>query len=239
MNKKLLITAATIFLIGSILFGLGFILEPNFNFTGSSSTIIENKKLEGFNNIDIEIIAADIEIKYGDDYQLDYSLSEKETIKRFEVIDHTLYFKTATAHFWGASFTDSYLVLTIPYGTQIEDIKLKTVSGDIDINGVDANSLKLKATSGDLDIVGNYGTMDLKLTSGDINFNGLIKDSANIDATSSDIELNIAQDIEIEVDGFASVEWNDNDRGRNFYKAGTEGKLHIKNTAGDIELNTR
>ena len=164
MNKRILTIAGAMFLIGATLLGIGFIIEPNLVSHSNSEAINETIELDSFKNINIDTIATDVQIEYGEKYSISYALSSKETLKNIEVKNDTLYFETKISAFFGIPFSDSYLVLTIPYDTKIDNLNLKTVSGDIEISNINSNNLKIKATSSDIDILGNYQKIDLKST---------------------------------------------------------------------------
>lgn len=196
-------------LIGIGLAGSGYMLggSMDWSYLPSSNRFFTEKNakhkiikedLDAFTNIDLACDAYDIVITQGDSYSVSYPeynnihttySIENDTLKLESKSEHTVNFSLS-----GTSNSDYALVLTIPSKQALNEITLKSCSGDIElshlnfdhINGtanygdiilshLSGNALELTADDGDVTIsnteltsgnfVLNYGDFDISSTS--------------------------------------------------------------------------
>jgi DUF4097 and DUF4098 domain-containing protein YvlB len=141
----------------------------------------------------------------------------------------------------------SFLVL-IPKGIEAKIINYKTVSGDLELNGLNVNKSNFKGTSGDMEISNvSLGTAKFSLVNGDVEIQGFKADSFEISLVNGDIELekgiiekdifvnSVSGDVELlEVEcKTASFNTVSGDiEGRNFYVE----DIKFKSVSGDVEI---
>lgn len=223
-------------LIGIGLAGSGYMLggSMNWSYLPSSNRFfteknakhkIIKKDLDAFTNIDLTSDSYDIVITQGDSYSLSYP--EYNNIHTtYSVKNDTLMLESKSEHtvnfsLSGTSYSDYSLVLTVPSKQALNEIMLKSSSGDIELSHltfdhinmtanygditlahVSGNALKLTADSGDVDISNtkltsgnftlNYGDFDIKSTT--ISEFALVNDSGDFSAekfTSDNTNLNL------------------------------------------------
>lgn len=167
----------------------------------------DSQTLEAFHSIEVDVLAADIQILPGEDWSLSYNLSEKEPLKHFGVEQGTLYVETSfdpSEHFEHKNW---FVTITVPTGTSLDEVELDTLSGNVDVQGFSCDSISLSSTSGNVtaqDITARE--VELDSTSGKIT-------ASNVSANSLEAE-SISDDLRVE---------------------GTFGKLELSTTSGDIE----
>ena len=84
-------------------------------------------------------------------------------------------------------------------GQVAEDAKIKTVSGDVELDRVDGD-LSVQCVSGDIRARAVAGSVDTKSVSGDIRLDALTAGDVRFTSVSGDIEIGIAQGSLIDVD---------------------------------------
>ncbi len=243
----------------------------------------ETFELNGITQIDIDTVSTDV-VFYESDTELEITLdckgySRKESITlETDKNNNTI---TATVKYpddwWiGINITDSLLSVGIPsdydknikiYGVSgsifmdsplsnsFEEIKVSTVSGDLDINCEKANVLDFNSTSGSLAVQKTViGSLYADTTSGDINVSNMnsaegdividtisgrvylvydILCKTRIDTVSGDVTLDIPNDSIIDLN-YNSVSGDINGS----YNANTAGVfIRVNTTSGDLNIN--
>jgi DUF4097 and DUF4098 domain-containing protein YvlB len=84
-------------------------------------------------------------------------------------------------------------------GEVAEDVRIKTVSGDVELERV-AGDLSVQCVSGDIRARSVAGSVDTKSVSGDIRIESLTAGDVRFSSVSGDIELGIAQGSLLDVD---------------------------------------
>uniref|UniRef100_UPI00344B5E7C DUF4097 family beta strand repeat-containing protein n=1 Tax=Carnobacterium sp. TaxID=48221 RepID=UPI00344B5E7C len=189
MLKKAVITLLILVIIGSALFYIGNTFADNdvssFTEKNSFSAQIdkenveknlleanfagENIKIDDFTDIDIDVMSANIFLVYGDDYSLKYNIHDREKIKTLDVSNGVLRFSTTFKLDMNVDYGDWYVQVTIPKGTEMGDLNLNTVSGDIAIEDSILKNAQLNSTSGEISIINSkIDTAEIKSVSNKI-----------------------------------------------------------------------
>lgn len=259
MSKKILTIAVMILLLGVTLFTIGYIKEPQLEVGSLGLKLSEgSQKLEELKNLEIEVVDADIYLTTGSDYSITYRLNQKEDIENFKQVGDTLNFKTKIHGRLGFYHDDWQVVITIPADVKLENVRLKTISGDIisnisNINNLELHSvsgdiklketktsdLKVKTTSGDIEFNNSHENVFLDSISGDIEFNGDIANALTIKTISSDIELDFNHAVDIETKGLADVEINGLIVKKAYDDPHASALITIDVVSGDIEITTK
>lgn len=194
MIKKIIIILLILATIGATLFIIGNVISDDeisdIIDTPSSQLQIENKNIEDkqsevdtsgdqsqldpFTDINIEVMSADIYLIYGDEYSLEYNIHDREKIKTFDVSNGVLNFDTTFKLDFKVDYGDWYVKVTIPKASEIADLNLTTVAGDIVIEDAVLENAKLNSTSGEVRVANSKIDMvEIKTVSSEIS----IKDS--------------------------------------------------------------
>lgn len=130
----------------------------------------ETQKLNKFSSIEVDVLAADINVVSGEDWSISYKLSEKEPLQRFGVEGDTLYLETKfdeTKRFDNTE--DWFITITIPENTTLTEVELETISGDVNVQNFSCGEASLSSTSGDVQAENITAMeMDVNSVSGDI-----------------------------------------------------------------------
>ena len=142
---------------------------------------------------------------------------------------------------------------------EANNISIKTISGDINLLDIYANSINLSTVSGEITTgeIDNLDAVTIKSTSGEISIDGITSKNGTIGNTSGDIEILIADitddfklstisgDIEVRLQNSSSfaanttsgnIDINNNEIDGNSYNEGN-GKFKFKTISGDIEID--
>ncbi|MCK4552446.1 MAG: DUF4097 family beta strand repeat protein [Tenericutes bacterium] len=139
----------------------------------------------------------------------------------------------------------------LPKGVNAHEFKLKTVNGDLEVEGLSANQVEIQATNGDLEI-DNLQSVDFKVTTvnGDIEVNHVSCEEFVASVVSGDIEISdmtckndiymntVSGDIEINDStcAEATLKTVSGDlEGNEFYPE----VVSLKSVSGDIDINNR
>lgn len=145
--------------------------------------------LTPFQSIQVNVIAADIRVVVGDQWKIDYSLSNIEKPIQCEVRNGTLYFETTKDQRFSTSHRNRYVTITVPRLEEFQNISLTTVSGDIELESVTTQSARFKTTSGDVELDQvTAQQLDVKCISGSVETSQCRIDSLGVDIVSGDIE---------------------------------------------------
>lgn len=237
-----IILALTTFLIYSIV----NIKSPNFTFFtnivgNNTNTIVKEQSytIDGKDQININLISSDIEIKVKDQEELEikqYSsknLEEKYLFKENNNESQINIEEEFNRKFIFAIFTPNIRYeIIIPKKYQ-ENIDVNTISGDIEFTPQNTNliykNFKLSSTSGDILLKDNLKTnnMTLKTVSGEIDTNNIDTKELLITSTSGDITL---EKIETKnskiktISGSIEIE-------------SITGKIKANTVSGDVDIN--
>lgn len=209
MIKKIIVILSVVWILGSVLFGIGYFLSNN-----DSGSVEQSLKTElnlgEFNSIEVKVKAADIKIQEGDTFSISYTLHDRERVKQAEVVDGTLYFVTGFDINWKVDFDDWNICITLPKGRTLEDLSLSTIDGDIEFDGRTIDIANLKSTSG-----------NIKLTN-------IIAEQVNCEVTSGEISITESQVTEATGVGKAT----------DIYFDGSFENVTINTVSGSCKLNS-
>ncbi len=201
------IISLCLILAGIGLAGCGFMLGgiPDFQYnldnhkvdTKRSSAKLITEELASFDNINLDIINADISLHYGDNYSISYytdTLSKKE----FKVSDGTLTVhsnadsQSHIINFTPFSINDSLsdIVITVPKNKKLQDITIANNSGDFDLSDIKCDTLSLDFDYGDVRIHNvTANESDITLQSGNLSLNKGKIESCNMELGYGDVAL--------------------------------------------------
>ena len=250
-----------------------FLLAAVFLFSLTGCTLIPKKEApelhEGvldseFTALKLDVDVADITIKPGDAFRVEYGLCNEPEIAAAD--DGTLTIREKAAdHWWdGIHFTQAmqpYVTITVPEGTVLNLVDVTVDVGDAAVSKLELGALHLDADVGDLKLqsvtvqgavdfsadVGNVdcremtvaGTVTIEVDTGDISFAG---SAARIDAETDvgDMQFLLAgtaEDwtMELETD-VGNVTVNGADQGNRFASRGGQYQLEAETDTGDVTV---
>lgn len=157
--------------------------------TDISAPQTEPQKLERFDSVKIDVLAADIYVVPGDGWSISYQLSEKEPLDHFGVEGSTLYFETSfdSKEYFDRN-EDWFVTVTVPANSPLSKLELETLSGNVEIRGFSCDTAELSSISGKVDAQDiSAQTMELESTSGDITTVNLSAGDLEAETVSSDL----------------------------------------------------
>ncbi len=219
MKNKLVLTCLIVAIIGIALAGIGTLfggrvygfnvgkgvhVNSNLNLGSEYKYIEENKELEAFKNLDMNMNFVDVRVEEADSFSIEYRVREDRAIET-RVDGDTLVISQKNPHgnitllsFGNVNVQNTseseYLILNIPEGEKFGSFSITNDCGDIDLPSLQADTLTINDSFGNLDVdTLQAAETDLSLESGDINVKRvqtdslLIKDSfGNVSIGSSD-----------------------------------------------------
>lgn len=225
MNKKLILTLLATLTAGAVMFGTGVFIgneskDKNENIHSESNAedvvseenedaVTNNKEMNSFENIYIRVLSGDVSIEYGDEYSLKYYLHGREKVKRFEVMDNTLYFDTGFESRYRPAYGDWKVTVTIPEDAVLKNIDIKTAAGDITISDKIFDE-------------GNFET-----AAGKIEFTDITANEIEMKSVSDEIKIRNSKISDIEAETVSS----------DINVSGTFGEVDMKSVSGDITVD--
>ncbi len=232
MTKKIIIGLISLLIVGVLLTGMAFFME-NGESEITGSTVKSERELDEFRDIVVDVIAADIQIQSGDTFSISYQLHHKEKVERCEVINGTLYFTTKIdmgfEKNWKFGDEQHTVCITVPDKTNLNDLNLSTISGDIAMVDREMHRASLHSTSGNILLTGvTAEQVACEVVSGDI----AIAESEMVESQAS------GKSADISFDGsFAYVDMN-TVSGDCSLISDTVQNIKIKNISGGIGVVT-
>ncbi len=226
-NFKIVISSITFFIILALSFkSYNSILEEEVLLDEKNPNIVE---LEPYTKINIASMSADISIKKGEDFTLEYKLHPREKLNIISVEDDTFNFGTDfTDEYrenWDTELYNWFLILTIPHNVELESLDIVTIEGEIFIEDWKIDNINIKTTTGDI-WLDNINANSMKLTS----------ISGDIDIYKSNIDMltinNISESIVVE-GRFNTVELSSMSDSISF-KGMVGNSLEISSVSGNI-----
>ena len=205
--SKIIITILSIVTVIIILFALFFRGIKSFAFGTGSSVRIEkgHEELEGTpTDIDINVSCADVTVKYGSEFSVDYSMP-RDLVPTVKYENGTLSLKNdgTNARIPINYSGDLYINVTIPEGTDLDKVTLSVDAGNIDISDIKADSLIMDIDAGNIDIENiEAEKIDVDCDAGNLDASGCTVDtfSINLDAGNADIDNCEIDTIDADVD---------------------------------------
>ncbi|MCF7926254.1 MAG: DUF4097 family beta strand repeat-containing protein [Candidatus Izimaplasma sp.] len=210
---------------------------------------------ESLTEINIALISEDVKIYLTDSETLDVYFRKVSDLKSYDISFKNGIFnlsKNKTINILRfASLKTPKFIIELPKATVLNKFNYKTVSGDVELTGIETNELVLKTTSGDFllngikfqegkinsvsgdfegsDVVGE--TLKLTLVSGDYELDNFhLSSKFDVSTVSGDVELT---DSEVGETNFHSV--SGDLEGKEFYPT----KIDMKTVSGDVEIYNR
>ncbi len=193
---------------------------------------VENPETVKNLTISTKNAAVDIDIEEGD--QLAYSFQNGKSIFSVNadqllsgVSDNTLVFEVSNPTGGNIGFQSASLTVYLP--AKLNDIKISSTSGDLDVSDVKFGSLVYSASSSDISFDSvESDSITLKTLSGDIDLEKVDSDSISLSTRSGDVEIN-------KVTGTLKIDCTSGDI---MIDKHSGGDLFAKSVSGDIEADT-
>lgn len=151
----------------------------------------EYKVIEEFNCIDLDIDMANVTIKTGEEFAIEYSLYE---YAKCIVKDKTLIIEEKNSNFFNVQFDfknrDTYLTIYIPENVKINIKNIDNSMGNIKISDIKLGELNINADMGKIDIKNvEIESLYVSNSMGDVNFNGIAEDKIIIKCEMGNVNL--------------------------------------------------
>lgn len=254
--KIWLITAASLVLIGCIIFG-GVMSMLKWDFTKLSTSRYETnnyKITENYSNISIITDTADIVFVFSDDKQCSVECYERENAKHSVTVkDGTLVISVAESGKWyeniGINFGTPKITVYIPQG-EYGTLSIKSSTGDVEIpKGLNFTSIDILENTGDVTCYASaLEDIKIKTTTGDIFVKNVSSSSFDLSVSTGKVTVSDARcagDFKVRVStgkaNLADISC------KNFISSGNTGdillkdviaceKLSIKRSTGDVKF---
>lgn len=155
------------------------------------SYINEEKKVEAFQSMDINLEYVDIEIKTSDHYGIEYKMNsnykfsykvENNCLKVTQKTKNNFSLFSIGVGFYQATQEDEYVIIYVPENVSLKNIVIKNDSADITYVGINANYLNIENEYGDIEIKKiESDTIVGKANSGKIHLSEIKADSLTVD----------------------------------------------------------
>lgn len=231
--------------------------------TESSGTTLstDTVSLPSFNTVKIDSKVMNLSIEKGDDYSIQCDSTEKLNPK-YEIKDNTLIVsqkqKIKIHNFMNTQKCSVHI--TIPEDTTLELINVDGATGDINLSNLDVTTLKIDNSVGDVKMDDcKTDSIDIDTSTGDVKLNGCEANEINVDTSVGDtvIKDNIFE--KLYVDGsvgdvkvsspkdlsdyaydldtsIGDVSINGVSHKKEYQQKGTDGKITVDNSTGDISI---
>lgn len=246
MSKKLvyilaclltfLVILLTVFMI-FVIANNGFSFKNNRGFIFTNYNKIIKEKTYDLNNVehlDFGLIASDIKFLVSDNNELKVVQYGNKKSKKFnEKVDNNSIEITDNTQFNIGFFninSGSRYEIYLP-NSYTNNLNIKTVSGEIELNSFELNikNLIVKSTSGDISLDSNIkaNKIETSTISGDISVNSFISENIKIKTTSGDINVD---NIDSKVLAVSTISGQ-------ISLGNITGELSLKTTSGDITVS--
>lgn len=187
-----------------------------------------------YTNISLETITADVRFEISEDGTSSVVVYEQEKVKHsVEVVGDTLTINVDDQRKWyeyiGVAFGAPRITIYLPSEDYVSDMKIKTTTGDINIEDMKVNSMGLQVTTGDIKIsdVDCDNNIKIKVTTGDTKILDTTCKKMNLDGNTGDVFLR-----SVIVEGALSIERNTGDVE---FEDCDAGEIYIETDTGDVE----
>ena len=188
-----LILAATGWIAGG---GNGFYIDRTGTHVYGTEPMQEGKKrLDKFQNIELDLPGVTVTFTASDHYGIEYSLSPSIKIKQMESLDGTLYVKSDSSHFFRLNFfstqiQESTVQIFYPVGLQFNRITANISTGSINGSEIHAETVDLRLSSGNLSMEKlSAGEIKIGITSGAVKLSDTKAKDISITNSSGKVEL--------------------------------------------------
>ncbi len=161
-------------------------------------TTISEKNLSPFSSISVDSVSLKTEIVYGDSYGFSAAYRNREL--NWDNVDGRLIIteKVFRGGFWffnmDFSFLsrgkDSYIKIYVPYGTQLDTLRVNSTSGGVLVGDLQCNDATIDVISGGTDILGlKAKNLSVNLTSGGMHLDRCEADIGRFSTISGKTEV--------------------------------------------------
>ncbi len=203
---KLIITILSIVTVIAIITGVYIHIFRGYGFRTASKSVEGREELEGeVTSIDFDVDFADVKIAYGDTFAVSYSMPEN-LVPKINIKDGVLSVKSTQTTNFSFPFNvsgDYEIVLTLPEGTELDDLSMNLDAGDITIKGIKATNLNMDVDAGDIklsDIEADNFQIDVDAGNFEINGVNVQRMTIDVDAGNVDIRDSVIGTITADVD---------------------------------------
>lgn len=198
--------------------------------------------LDSFSNITADVNVMNLTVATGESYSISYASNEK-LIPEYEVKDNTLTLKQKNLKF-NSITGNKKCTVTVTVPDSLQNLQIDANVGDVNLDGISAESLVLNADVGDIDVTDcSFDQVKAEAAVGDVDFEDssfqnmeISNDVGDVSVSAenlSNYQMNLSTDI-----GEVSV--NDKNYRKSYKCDGYSGsKLIIENNTGDIEVDYR
>ena len=192
-----LITVACI-VIGSIRFFGGY-MDGDYSIfgffsDGKTESIVKDVDLDSFSSVNITGAIMDVEIRKGDSFKLHYECNKEKFIPEYVVENGNLKItQKKSSGFTLFSFSSNakcMIVLTVPDGTNLSDLKISSDTGDLIISDIVVEKANIETDTGDVKVNNaNLGNLIADTDTGDIIFDGDTLADVKMTSDTGDITI--------------------------------------------------
>lgn len=200
----------------------------------------ETYVLTDFSELEIEAVSADISIQTGgEEYRLDISWDNDRLRPEYTQRGSVLRV-TQKAHAGISLSGSSSIVVTIPWGADLNEIDCETVSGLIDVSLPSADQVDLSSVSGDITLSAAVWECDAETVSGDISLSPGSFDKLSLESVSGniDVQSSVARsDCAFELETMSGkITLNGEKQGKRLETGGGPCSVDAETVSGDIAI---
>lgn len=233
-NKKLFIISGILCLFGLIIMGVTYyttdVKYGNNNKNEFKEYIVENNEIK---NLIISVVDEDIiikkstdnniRIKYYENKKRKYNIVNESNSLTFERKNTNSIFNIELIPY----LNDDSITVELPT-IEFEKYKIKTISGDIEIDSFKTDSAEITSTSGEISINNiDSNSLNISTTSGDMDLGQVITNNFNLKTTSGDIDIINLESENVDINTVS---------GELETSSIKTNKCNIKTTSGDTNL---
>lgn len=202
----------------------------------------KTEELGEFQKLDIQTSVMDVTVTTGTNYSISYNCSNN-LVPVYEVKDGVLTVTQKGKHIWSWNNNHCDMKITVPADTKLDQCKISSSVGDIDISGLHADTFSTSASVGDIHITDSELTnSDLSTSTGDIDMKGITFSTMIITSSVGDVDLNAdnsLSDYEMNLTtSVGNVEINNRKQGKNYSNNGSSNnELTVHASTGDVTVN--
>lgn len=201
----------------------------------------KNEEVGEFQKLTIDTNVMDVTITTGTNYSVSYDCTNN-LIPTYEVRDGELTVTQKGNHSWSWGNNHCDLKITVPADVKLDQCKITSNVGDIDVSGLHANTFTTNASVGDVTISDSELTNgDISSSTGDVDMKGITFDTLTITSSVGDVDFKTnsnLSDYEMHLGtSVGDVEVNNQNQGKNFSQNGdSKNELSINASTGDVNV---
>lgn len=233
-SKKLFIISGILCLFGLMIMGVTYyttdVKYENNNKNEFKEYIVENNEIK---NLIISVVDEDIIIKKSTDNNIRIKYYENKK-RKYNIVNESnslIFERKNTNSIFNIELipypNDDSITVELPT-IEFEKYKIKTISGDIEIDSFKTDSSEITSTSGDISINSiDSNSLNISTTSGDMDLGQVITNDFNLKTTSGDIDIINLESENVDINTVS---------GELETSSIKTNKCNIKTTSGDTNL---